>query len=110
LETNKSLFDSKDFRDYIDRSYIFYLTKRYNVKNPFYLYKNANNSIFKKDFELLLKEKFNISNYIQIFEDDNNIYIYDWVMCVEVEISLLLKDFIKNYNNKISLYENFINN
>lgn len=43
--TNNSFISWRDFWDYIDRSYIFYLLKRYHEINPFYKYKNININI-----------------------------------------------------------------
>ena len=110
-ETTHSL-DYKDFWAYIDRSYIFYLMKRFHKKNPYYKYKDINNIIIKKDISEIMQSYFNISNYYQIFEywDDDNLYIYDWVWCKDTIINKKYRNFILHYNSKISLQDNMNNN
>jgi len=108
--TNNHNISWRNFWDYIDRSYVFYLLKRYHKTNPFYKYKNVNTEILKLEFNKLLIVKFTISKYYQILKYDENYYVYDWVSCEEIEIDKNFKRFIKNYNNELSLNENIIIN
>lgn len=110
LKRDWEITDPTDFWYYIDRSYIFYLTKRYNKTNPFYVYKNVNNSILDKEFKLILKEVFSLSEYIQIFEQDDNMYVYDWVMCVEIKTNHIFRKLLLNFNNTSTLNDNLKNN
>jgi|SaaInlV_120m_DNA_4_1040238.scaffolds.fasta_scaffold00593_10 hypothetical protein len=108
IAENNQEINFRDFWDYIDRSYIFYLLKRYHNTNPFYIYKGINNEILTKNISEILNSFFNVSNYYQIFEykNDSNIYIYDWVWSKDTIINNKYKSFIINYNSNFSLLDN----
>ncbi len=110
LKNNKISWS--DFFNYIDRSYLFYLMKRYNWKSPYYLYKNINNNILTKDFNVILNNSFKISTYIQVFEYNNdiNIFLYHWILCKDIKISKKYKSLILNYDNNINLLKNIEKN
>ncbi len=108
IDENNSLIAPKAFWDFIDRSYIFYLFKRLYRKNPYHRYLNINNNIIESWYDKLINSYFYISSYNQIFEynNDENIYIYNWVECKDIIILKKYKDLIVKYDNSLMLSEN----
>lgn len=106
LDNNQ--INSISFWEYIDRSWIFYIMKKYYTSNPFYIYKNINNAILEKKIEEICNTKFKLSSYIQISESDDHIklYLYDWVWCKNTIFSTRYRKFITCYDQNISLKEN----
>ncbi|MDD5213066.1 MAG: radical SAM protein [Candidatus Gracilibacteria bacterium] len=102
----KTYIDITGFWHYIDRSYIFYLTKKSYIKNPFHSYNNINNDILYKTFDTKLDSYYTFSEYSYFFTYKNNDYIYDWVSCSELFLEKDFRLFLENYNDNISLREN----
>lgn len=102
----KTYIDITWFWHYIDRSYIFYLTKKSYIKNPFHSYNNINNDILYKTFDTKLDSYYTFSEYSYFFTYKNNDYIYDWVSCSELFLEKDFRLFLENYNDNISLREN----
>jgi len=64
---DKSL-NYRDFWDFIDRSFIFYLFKRFYTKSPYKTYQNINRDILKQDYNLILENFFEKSIYFKIIK------------------------------------------
>ncbi len=106
LKENKNIA-GRPFWDYIDRSYTFYLLKRYHESNPFYSFMNINKELSKKSFNSLLKCRFNISNYTQIIEGKSQrTLLYDWVGCEDIDIVGTSTELFSNYCDSETLWEN----
>lgn len=101
--SKESKIDWKAFWDYMDRSYIFYLLKRFSNCNPFLKYKRINNKILKRDYNYILKQKYNLAYWLQFFSYDKEFYIYDWCGDYELKFDNDYMLFFKNYNQELTL-------
>ncbi|MDD3120304.1 MAG: hypothetical protein PHF46_02760 [Candidatus Gracilibacteria bacterium] len=100
--------DVGDFRNFIDRSSLFYHLKTFYKKSPYKaLGEFYNNS--KNDFSL--DKKYRISPYLEVtFEDSKNIEIYDWVSFQKLIFNKKFKNFLLKFDNKFILSENIEKN
>ena len=53
--------------------------KRFHRKNPYRDYQDINNAVLQKDIKQIVNMKFELSHFIQIYEyqQDEYIYLYD---------------------------------
>ncbi len=105
--TWKDFISGTRFWEYIDRSYLFYILKRYHKKNPFYTYKNINNAIIKKEWDGILDSYFDLSPYLQFISTSEKINdIYDWVSCERLTLTLPNTTFLEKYDSNKNLRTN----
>jgi len=88
-----------NFWDFIDRSYIFYITKIFNRINP------SKKFILKENF-FWYNNFYNVSKYIQFIKNNELYYIYDWLFDKKIKINENIYNFILNYNDKKTLLYN----
>ncbi len=103
---SREKIDSTDFWNFIDRSFIFYLLKRYNRINPFLKFKSKNSFISTLEYNEILQLSFFISEYLQVICLDNKKYLFNWVTNKSVILKPEYEDMINKYENWISLIDN----
>jgi hypothetical protein len=112
LENNKNR-KARIFWDFIDRSFLFSKIKISYRKNPFREFYFSNkyfenkNILEKKDLE----KKFNLLTSFEILNNDGEyIELYERITDTNFKLPLIFMNFLNNYNNNFSLFENLINN
>lgn len=113
LDFDNNAVNFSDFWSYIDRSSIFYKMKEQYLINPYYIYKNINNSIKDKNIDIKLNTRFDLSKFFQIIdtiEDNNKIDLYDWCLCWHIYLPLQYKSFFQNYSSELTLWQNLDKN
>lgn len=99
----------RDFWDFIDRSFIFYLFKRFYKESPYKEYYNINRELLKKDFSFVWGAFFEKSVYFKIINLSWKIFLKDVLNNVLKEVSDIEVDFLNNYNINLTLKSNLFN-
>lgn len=110
LEWNKEFYDlgfsARDFWDYIDRSGYFYKMKIIYSENPYRKFNKINEFLLQESVETILSKKYVLSNWLEIVEERNWIYCYDWINFIGFNLTEKFKSFFQNFNEQIVLREN----
>ncbi len=107
IDKDNTSIHPRDFWDFIDRSFLFYLMKRYHETNPYYSYMNVNNDILWLSFEDTIQHKCYLSRFLQIYDSyDNQIFVYNWVECSHFKIDNQIKTLFTTFDNTKTLSEN----